>query len=265
MGRPLKIQKYSAMTGIFVNGPTADATPVDQAFNPWSALTNAQYPSTFNTDQYYGVVGGADNTGTSATYPIVKCRAFIAGAGAEGDAQIIRQKGAHKFLVIQIASINVTSTVADTAYRILTVGTTTKWAAIGGPATPAVGDIFTATGVGAGDGTVQIAGVCVLADEADGALTEGNMNITYTLNDSTATRISKLTNKFLLNFAGGNPGGNANTGDAWDYAQVTNDERKGPNFLTDEGTLVKSGSLNTNSNATYPGTNLDLAIVENVT
>jgi hypothetical protein len=105
----------------------------------------------------------------------------------------------------------------------------------------------------------------VLADEADGALTEGNMNITYTLNDSSATRISKLTNKFLLNFAGGNAGGNADTGDVWDYQQVVNDERKGPNFFTDEGNLVKSGSENTNSNATFPGTNLDLAIVENYT
>jgi hypothetical protein len=265
MGRPLKIQKYSAMTGIFVSGPTADATPVDQAFNPWSALTNAQYPATFNTDQYYGVVGGASNTGTSATFPIVKCRAFITGSGGEDDAQIIRQKGAHKFLVIQVTSINVTSTVASNAYRILTVGTTTTWTDIGGPANPAVGDIFTATGVGTGDGTVQLVGTCVLADEADGALTEGNMNITYTLNDSTATRISKLTNKFLLNFAGGNPGGAADTGNAWDNAQVINDERKGPNFFTDEGSEVKSGSANTNSDATYPGTNLDLAIVENYT
>ena len=264
MGRPLKIQKYSAMTGIFVSGPTADATPVDQAFNPWSDLTNAQYPATFNTDQYYGVVGGADNTGTSATYPIVKCRAFITGAGAEGDAQIIRQKGAHKFLVIQIASINDESIVTGQAYRILTVGDT-DWAAIGGPANPAVGDIFTATGAGAGTGTVQICGTCVLADEADGALTEGNMNITYTLDNSTATRISKLTNKFLLNFDGGNPGGNADTGNAWDAAQVINDDRYGPNFFTDEGTLVKSGSENTNLDATYPGTNLSLAIVENVT
>ena len=264
MGRPLKIQKYSAMTGIFVSGPTAEATPVDQAFNPWSALTNAQYPATFNTTQYYGVVGGASNTGTSATYPIVKCRAFITGAGAEGDAQIIRQKGAHKFLVIQVASINDESIVTGQAYRILTVGTT-NWAAIGGPANPAIGDIFTATGAGAGTGTVQICGTCVLADEADGALTEGNMNITYTLNDSTATRISKLTNKFLLDFDGGNPGGAANTGNAWDSAQVVDDDRYGPNFFTDEGSEVKSGSANANSDATYPGTNLSLAIVENYT
>lgn len=264
MGRPLKIQKYSAMTGIFVNGPTAEATPVDQAFNPWSDLTNAQYPATFNTNQYYGVVGGASNTGTSATFPIVKCRAFITGSGGEDDAQIIRQKGAHKFLVIQVTSINVTSTVANTAYRILSVGNT-NWAAIGGPANAAVGDIFTATGVGVGSGTVQLVGTCVLADEADGALTEGNMNITYTLDNSTATRISKLTNKFLLNFDGGNPGGNADTGNAWDAAQVINDDRYGPNFFTDEGTLVKSGSENTNSDATYPGTNLSLGIVENYT
>jgi hypothetical protein len=262
MGRPLKIQKYS--TG---SGNSGAAVGVDQAFNPWAALTNAQYPATFNTDQYYGVVGGADNTGTSATYPIVKCRANITNSfTGEDDSVILRQKGAHKFLVAHVTAIDPANAVAGVALRIVTVGDT-DWNAMGLNGTAAVGTIFTPTAAaGAGtSGTANEVGVCVLADEADTAITAGNMNITYTLNDSTATRISKLTNKFLLNFAGGNAGGDADTGNAWDNAQVINDERKGPNFFTDEGSEVKSGSANTNSDTTYPGTNLDLAIVENYT
>jgi 6-phosphogluconolactonase/glucosamine-6-phosphate isomerase/deaminase len=61
----------------------------------------------------------------------------------------------------------------------------------------------------------------VLADEADGALTEGNMNITFTTGDSTATTIKRLTNKYALDFS---------------------DNKYVINFWTDEGTLTKSGT-----------------------
>ncbi len=85
-------------------------------------------------------------------------------------------------------------------------------------------------------------GVCTLADEADSALTEGNMNITFTLNDSTAVTIARLTNKFALDYS---------------------DNRYTVNFFTDEGTVTKSGAEGaTFSNSTG---NLDLAIVENYT
>ena len=66
-------------------------------------------------------------------------------------------------------------------------------------------------------------GVCILADEADGALTEGNMNITFSLDDSTANRVKRLTNRYILDYS---------------------DNRYLANFFTDEGTMIKSGSAN---------------------
>lgn len=79
-------------------------------------------------------------------------------------------------------------------------------------------------------------GVCTLADELDGALSEGNMNITLTTGDSTAVTIARLTNKFALDYS---------------------DNRYAVNFFTDEGTEIKSGS--------EPSTALALGIVEKYT
>ena len=76
-------------------------------------------------------------------------------------------------------------------------------------------------------------GVCILANEADGALTEGNMNITLTFGDSTAVNIARLTNRYAL-----------------DYSNT----RYLANFFTDEGTEIKSGTA---------GSTLGLGLVEN--
>jgi len=78
-------------------------------------------------------------------------------------------------------------------------------------------------------------GVCILADEADGALSAGNMNITFTLGDSTAVNIARLTNRYALDYS---------------------DNRYLVNFFTDEGTQIKSGTA---------GTTLEIGIVENYT
>jgi hypothetical protein len=75
------------------------------------------------------------------------------------------------------------------------------------------------------------------------------MCITFTeaTGDSTATPISKLTNKFLLDFTGGS---------GFTQSEVTNDVRYVANFFTDEGTVIKSGTAQTTVN---------LALVDNVT
>ena len=92
-------------------------------------------------------------------------------------------------------------------------------------------------------------------------------SISYFSNDSTETAISKLTNKLLQNFAGGEVGGVANTGDVWNATQVLNNVEFAANFFSDEGVTAKSGA----DVATWVGTsqlatgNLDLAIVENYT
>jgi ribosomal protein S18 len=86
-------------------------------------------------------------------------------------------------------------------------------------------------------------GVCVLANEAAAALTEGNMNISYSADDSTEVLIAKLTNKFAL-----------------DYSDV----RYAVNFFTDEGTVIKSGTTGQANTATQQNL-LNLVIVENYT
>jgi hypothetical protein len=230
MGRPLKIKK---------------STTGDIGFNALDSLTNPVYPSTpttFDGTEYLGVVGGANASVATAAYPVVKCRAFV--VTAEDDAYIITQKGSTKYQVATITAVNDEDMVAGRAYRILTVGTT-NWAAVGGSSSAAVGDVFTATAAGAGTGTVQNVGTCVLADQADGALTLGNMNITFSTGDSTAQTISRLTNRFALDYS-------------------TPPVRYAVNFFSDEGFEVKSGTTGA-VNASGQQNRVDLAIVENYT
>ena len=130
------------------------------------------------------------------------------------------------------------------AYQIVTTGTT-DYEAAGAGANFGVGTIFTATTVGDGNGTANSVGVCVLDNDVTPAA--GLMAITYTQTDSTATPLSKLTNKFLLDWTGGS---------TYEADQVINDVRIVANFFTDEGTVIKSGTAQTT---------ITLAIVDNVT
>jgi hypothetical protein len=242
MGRPLKIKNISETS---YNSSTGANPGVDIGFNPFSALTAPVVPTGFtpgSATEYEGVVGGS-NTVDSGNYPTVKCRVRITGF-AEEDGYIITQKGSHKYLVGGTTAR--TALVSGTAYRITVVGDT-DWNSYGVTGTPTVGGIFTATAALANTGTgrVNAVGVCVLADQADTTLSSGNMNITFSLNDSTARRISKLTNKFMLDFTGGS---------TYAATSVVNDLRYAANFFTDEGTVIKSGTN---------GTTLDLGIVEN--
>ena len=231
MGRPLKIKK---------------STTSDIGFNPFSALTNPIYPSTpttFDGTEYLGVVGGANAGVASAAFPVVKCRARI--VGTEADAYIITQKGTTKYQVATVTAVNDEDMVVGRAYRILSVGTT-NWAACGASdSNAAVGDVFTATAAGSGTGTVQNVGTCVLANQADGTLSLGNMNITFSTGDSTAQLISKLTNKFAL-----------------DYSVPP--VRYLTNFFSDEGFEIKSGTTGA-ANVTGQQNRVSLAIVENFT
>jgi hypothetical protein len=255
MGRPLKIKKIIESGG---NGK-------DIGFNGLLTLTNPVLPSpVFDTDtEYLGVVGGVQPpTIATAAYPVVKVRVFITGF-SEADGFIIRQKGSRKFLVAD--STARTALIAGQAYRITTVGDT-DWAAYGAT-NVTVGTTFTATAAlgNTGTGRVNAVGICVLVNDLTPAA--GNMSISYFSNDSTETAISKLTNKFLQNFAGGGTGGSANTGDVWAATATVNNVVFADNFFSDEGVTAKSGA----DVATWAGTsqlntgNLDLAIVENYT
>ena len=257
MGRPLKINKAATSGG---------AGGIDIGFNALASLIAPVPPSavsdwTSGTD-YLGVVGGS-NTVDTASYPTVQCRVFITGF-AEEDGYIIRQKGSRKYLVGGTTAR--TALVSGYAYRITVVGNT-DWASYGASGNPQVGDVFTATAALANTGTgrVNAVGQCVLT--SDLSPTAGNMSISYFSNDSTETAISKLTNKFLQNFAGGETGGNADTGDVWAASQVVNNVEFAANFFSDEGTTAKSGAevdtWGTNGSEQLATGALDLAIVQN--
>ena len=256
MGRPLKIQKISTGSG---NGGAS--VGIDLGFPNFGSLTNPVKNSVGNMTnaQYLGVVGGANPTDTpSATTPRVDVIVNIATPSGTGlgvaQGYIIRQKGSHKYLVGDVTGVNDGSFLVGQAYQISTVGTTTDWPAAGAPANYGLGTVFTATSVGgSGDGAAYSVGVCVLDNDVTPAV--GLMAITYTNNDSTATPISKLTNKFLLDWAGGS---------TYDATQVVNDVRFVANFFTDEGTVIKSGTTGSN-NVSGQQNLLDVVIVDNVT
>jgi len=247
MGRPLKIQKLS--TG---SGNSGASVSVDLAYPNFGSLTNPVFNSpvqTLNNNQYLGVVGGAAPTDTpSVTNPRVDVIVNIAQPDGSGlgvaQGYIIRQKGAHKYLVGDVTGVVGGAFVVGQAYQIVSLGTT-DWESAGAGANYAVGLVFTATTVGDGDGTANSVGVCVLDNDVTPAV--GLMAITFTQTDSTAVPLSKLTNKFLLDWTGGST-----------YAadQVVNDVRIVANFFTDEGTVIKSGTAQQT---------VTLAIVDNVT
>ena len=277
MGRPLKIQKYGTMQGIFYNnqsqGTTAAAVPIGQAYPPFAAPTSMDVatavPPTGTNPPWLGVVGGLSSTATTTTYPIVKCEINITDSySGQAAGQIIRQKGAHKFLVATTAAIDPVNAVVGVSLRIYALGNT-NWQNMGAPVGAAVGTVFSATAAApaATSGTAQEIGQCVLT--SDLTPSAGNMSISYFFGDSTEVAISKITNRFVQNFAGGETGGNANTGDVWDSDLVVNNVVLDANFFTDEGTEVKSGAevdtWGANGSEQNAGGTLDLAIVENYT
>jgi len=286
MGRPLKIAKNSPMSGIFYDptsqGTTAKAVPVDIAYPPFAAPTSMDtatvvLPSPATSPlPFTGVVGGAPVlSAPSTSFPVVSCQVNIAlpdGSGAGvATGRIIRQKGAHKFLVVDTTTVNDEDMVAGASYMILSLGGT-NWQQMGAPAGAIAGTIFTctATVATASTGTGLLVGTCVLVD--DNTPTVGNMSIAMAVGgDSTEVYISKLTNRFAQDFNGGASGGNANTGDAWNADQVVNDIEYAANFFTDASTFAKSGAevdtWTTANGSDQPGQNgtLELAQIEKIT
>ena len=215
MGRALKIQKTNIGSGSTVTGSNPEVTTYNQ-----NVLTDAGYPNfgsltspatpynsadTLNSNQFLGVVGGSPTTSTaSATFPEILAQVNISLADGSstsaGNGRIIRQKGAHKFLVAYTASATADeSFIVGQAYQISTLGTT-NWQACGAGADAAVGDIFTAVAVGSGTGEGYPVGVCVLSNT--GSPTAGNMSIEYSVGDSSAVYASYITNKWIRDWNG---------------------------------------------------------------
>jgi len=236
MGRPLKIQKYSTNSG---QGSPGAAVGIDIGFPNFGSLTDPEFnasPETLSAADYLGVVGGLRTTATSATNPVVKCIVNITNSFTGSDnGVILRQKGAHKFLVATNTAIDPANAVVGVSVRITSLGDT-NWLSMGAPVGAAVGTIFqvTVASAAATSGTCQEVGVCVLDNDSTPAA--GLMAIGFSVGDSTVTYISKLTNKWLLDWTGGN---------GYTQSDITSDVRYASNFFTDEGTVIKSGTAST--------------------
>jgi hypothetical protein len=250
MARALKIQKYGTAQGITINSngtvnQPAAAVAIDQGYPNFGSLTDPVYNEpvqTLSPADFLGVVGGLSTAATSATYPIILPQVNISlsdgSSTGAGNGRLIRQKGAHKFLVAYVASATADeSFIVGQAYSVAVVGTT-DWAAVGAGTNVAVGDIFTATAVGSGSGTAYPVGICVLSNT--GTPTAGNMSIEYSVGDSSAVYASYITNKWVRdwngmtyqNYSNSNAGTNIQSGE--NFYPV--------NFFTDEGTVTWSGA-----------------------
>ena len=214
MGRALKIQKNNVGAGTSVSGSDPVVTTYNQTvltdagFPNFGSLTNPAFNTpvqTLDNAQFLGVVGGSPATSTaSTTFPEVAAVVNILLADGTnttaGAGRLIRQKGAHKFLVAYTAAATADeSLITGQAYQIASVGTT-NWASIGAGVDFALGDVFTATGVGSGSGTAFPVGVCVLSNTATPAA--GDMSISYSVGDSAAVFASYITNKWVRDWTG---------------------------------------------------------------
>ena len=275
MGRALKIQKTNIGSGTTVSGSNPVVTTYNQnvltdaGFPNFGSLTSPATPfnsaNTFNSNQFVGVVGGSPATSTaSTTFPEVLAQVNISlangtstGAGA---GRLIRQKGAHKFLVAYTASTTADeSLITGQAYQIASVGTT-NWANVGAGVDYALGDVFTATGVGSGSGTAYPVGQCVLSNTA--TPTAGNMSIEYSVGDSAAVFASYITNKWIRDWNGMTYGNYSN--DNLGQNIQSSENFYVTNFFTDEGTVTWSGAEIINGVEAQNGS-LQLAQVVNVT
>jgi len=275
MGRALKIQKTNIGSGSTVTGGVTSYNQnilTDAGYPNFGSLTNPVYNSadTLSPADYIGVVGGSPATSTaSSTNPEIACYVNILLAdGTDSQTatssytgRIIRQKGAHKFLVAATgATVNDEDMVVGQAYQIASLGTT-NWQSVGAGTDAAVGDIFTCTAdVGAGTGTVYIVGQCVLSN--DGTPAAGLMSIEFSVGDSAAVYASYITNKWIRDWNGMTVGSysNDNTG-----VNIQSGENFYPvNFFSDEGTVTWSGAEIIGGAEAQNGT-LQLAQVTKVT
>jgi len=274
MGRALKIQKNNVGSGSTVTGTPPVTTYnqtilTDAGFPNFGSLTSPATPynsaNTFNTDQFVGVVGGSPATSTpSTTFPEVLAAVNILLADGTdttaGAGRLIRQKGAHKFLVAYTASTTADeSLIIGQAYQIAVLGTT-DWQTCGAPAGAAVGDVFTAVAVGSGSGTAYPVGQCVLSNT--GSPTAGNMSIEYSVGDSAAVYASYITNKWIRDWNGMTYGNYSNNNLGQNIQSSENFYVT--NFFTDEGTVTWSGAEIINGVEAQNGS-LQLAQVVNVT
>ncbi len=273
MGRALKIKKTGTNNGITVNADgtinqPALSTVTGAGYPNFGSLTDPVYNSadTLSASDFLGVVGGSPATSTAtAEFPEIVAAVNISLANGSsttsGAGRIIRQKGAHKFLVARTAATTAPgSLIVGQAYQIASFGTTTNWQTAGAPAGAAVGDVFTATAVSSGNGTAYPVGVCILSNTATPAA--GYMSIRFSVGDSVAVYASYITNKWVRDWNGMTYGNYSNSNSG---VNIQSGENFYPvNFFSDEGTVTWSGAEIINGANAQNGS-LQLAQVTKVT
>ena len=254
MARALKISKYGTAQGITINADgtinqPAAAVSVDSGYPNFGSLTDPYLGSagTLSASDYLGVMGGFQEGQVSATSPIIRCQVNIvrnngtATGTASGNGRIIRQKGAHKFLVARASDIQDEDIIAGNTYMINNPSAT-NWTQFGAGPNAAQGDIFTAKISGSAavvnNGTVWDVGVCVLSNTASPAA--GYMSIAFSVGDSVAVYASYISNKWIRDWNGMTYGNysNSNTG----VNNYSGEHFYPVNFFTDEGTMTWSGA-----------------------
>ena len=132
-------------------------------------------------NQYFdatNVIGGTGGL-TTISGTQVRANVYVNNASAAALGSLLRSKGKSKFLVNDVTTINDEAITTGNAYVITSVGNT-NWAALGGPQSATVGDIFTATSQNPSlstTGTVNLLGVCSLANVPNANLSAGSMSI----------------------------------------------------------------------------------------
>jgi hypothetical protein len=193
------------------SGALSATAGTDIGFNNVGGLTAPVTPDGLTSAEFYGVVGGniaSTQNGTPA-YP----QTVIAAAGPNKGNPVI------------LARIKIDADTAEEDGYIVRQKGERKYLVYGA--------------------TSNKTGVCVLSNEADGAITAGNMTLTvFTDGDSSGVRVSKLTNKYAADWTGG-VGQNASSNKVYFV-----------NFFqgVDGETAIKAGAFN---NAT-----IELAAIE---
>ena len=158
-----------------------------------------------------GVVGGKTSISGSQILARVKI-----GSQAEANGYILRQKGKNKFLVASTTLIQDEDIVANNSY-IITDTSGTDWSYFGIKGAAANGQVFTATVNGTGlatNGTVNLVGVCTLANTANASLASNTMTVECGYANLSAFKAKTLSNHHVTNFSDAKFIADFNTGNA---------------------------------------------------
>lgn len=147
-------------------------------------------------------VRGTEVFGTYVSAAGIRCEAYF--ASNQNDVYIIKQKGAHRYLVADVSAVQDEDIVVGNTYVIVDTSNT-NWAALGVD-NAYNGKIFQATVSGSGlatNGVVRRVQVAKLVSGTPAAL--GEMRLTGYNSvgaDASATRIAHLNKRTAIDFAG---------------------------------------------------------------